>query len=82
MQYRKHSRANTIRLTINISKEQYEYLKILAAQKKISINQYVIEYLKDNICENAVPRIAEKTEFKSLLKEIIDEDDDILRRLV
>ncbi|WP_138107466.1 hypothetical protein [Candidatus Rhabdochlamydia sp. T3358] len=44
-----HQKKPTVRLTIDFPTEQHAYLKMLAAKKGMSMRQYVIESLCENI---------------------------------
>jgi hypothetical protein len=40
---------DTVRLTIDFPAEQHAYLKMLAIKRRVSMRQYVIESLGENI---------------------------------
>lgn len=81
MKQQKHRHIDTVRLTIDFPAEQHAYLKMLAAQKGISMRQYVIESLSKNVEQDKAPAKLGKNKFKKLLNEIIDENEEALRRL-
>ncbi|HSX03605.1 MAG TPA: hypothetical protein VLG76_02625 [Rhabdochlamydiaceae bacterium] len=81
MRRQKHKAIDTVRLTIDFPAEQHAYLKTLAAQKGISMKQYVLESLSANVELKKGQKKIGKNKFKVLLDEIIKEDNDVLRRL-
>ncbi len=80
-QQNRPSDLETVRLTIDFSKEQHAYLKMLAAQKGISMRQYVIESLGVNIDKEKESLDLSENKFKKALSKVIEENDDVLRRL-
>lgn len=72
---------DTVRLTIDFPVEQHGYLKMLAAQRGISMRQYVIESLCENVEAQAKHINLSENKFKSTLGKVISENDDTLRRL-
>lgn len=81
MRRQKHKHPDTVRLTIDFPAEQHAYLKMLAAQNGVSMKQYVLESLSSNVEMQKGQGTIGKNKFKSLLNEIIKEDDEVLRRL-
>ncbi len=82
MRPQKHKFHETIRLTIDFPAEQHAYLKMLAAQRGISMKQYVIESLSRNVESEEVKHVnLSKNKFKKLLPKIIEENKSSLRRL-
>lgn len=61
--------------------EQHAYLKMLAAKNGISMRQYVIEALCENVEQEAKQIDLSENKFKKALKKVLKENDDILRRL-
>lgn len=70
---------DTVRLTIDFPIEQHAYLKMLAAKKGISMRQYVIESLCENVDRQEIDLSENK--FKQALSKVIDENNDVLKRL-
>lgn len=81
MRRQKQKHPDTVRLTIDFPAEQHAYLKMLAAQNGVSMRQYVLESLSANVELKKGQGTIGKNKFKSLLNEIIKEDDEVLRRL-
>jgi uncharacterized protein (DUF1778 family) len=82
MEKHKRRHADTVRLTIDFPAEQHAYLKMLAAKKGMSMRQYVIESLCNSAeVEEVKHTDLSKNKFKKLLKEVVDENEDVLRRL-
>lgn len=82
MRQQKQSHSDTVRLTIDFPAEQHAYLKMLAAQKGVSMKQYIIESLSKNVeSEEIQPVNLGKNKFKKLLPKIIKENKDALKRL-
>lgn len=70
---RKHHRqSETVRLTIDIPKRQHTYIKALAADKGVSLRQFVIAYLPD---------VPDKEKFNKIVEEFLVEHDHALRKL-
>jgi uncharacterized protein (DUF1778 family) len=82
MKHQHHQKENTVRLTIDFPAEQHAYLKMLAAEKGISMRQYVIESLCQNVEQEAKHIDLSENKFKKTLNKVIKENDDVLRRLV
>lgn len=76
-----HKKEDTVRLTIDFPSQQHAYLKMLAAQKGISMRQYVIESLSKNVEQEAKHIDLSENKFKKALKKIIKENHEVLRRL-
>lgn len=76
-----HQKENTVRLTIDFPAEQHAYLKMLAARRGISMRQYVIESLCENVEQEAKHIDLSQNKFKKSLDKVIKENDDVLRRL-
>lgn len=82
MRQHKHRHSETIRLTIDFPAEQHAYLKMLAAQKGVSMKQYVIESLSKNVESEEIKHVnLSKNKFKKLLPKIIEENKAALKRL-
>ena len=77
-----HQKQDTVRLTIDFPAEQHAYLKMLAAKRGVSMRQYVIESLCDNVEKQEAKDIdLSENKFKKALNKVIGENDEILRRL-
>lgn len=73
---------DTVRLTIDFPAEQHAYLKMLAAKRGVSMRQYVIESLCENIEKQEAKYIdLSENKFKKALNKVISENDNVLRRL-
>lgn len=81
MRQQHHSKEETVRLTIDFPAEQHAYLKMLAAKKGISMRQYVVEALCGNVEQEAKHIDLTENKFKKALRKVIDENDDVLKRL-
>lgn len=82
MRQQHHKKEDTVRLTIDFPAEQHAYLKMLAAKRGVSMRQYVIESLCENIEKQEAKHIdLSENKFKKALNKIISENDDVLRRL-
>lgn len=82
MRQRHHRKEETVRLTIDFPAEQHAYLKMLAAKRGVSMRQYVIESLCENIEKQEAKHIdLSENKFKKALNKVISENDDVLRRL-
>ena len=68
-----------IRLTIDFPKDQHTYIKMLAAKEGVSLRQFVIEHLPG--LEKKKHKDVEKDEFDELLKELLVEKAEVLKRL-
>ncbi len=82
MKQQHRQKEETVRLTIDFPVEQHAYLKMLAAKRGISMRQYVIESLCENIEKHEAKHIdLSENKFKKALSKVINENDDVLRRL-
>ena len=82
MRQQHHQKEETVRLTIDFPTEQHAYLKMLAAKRGVSMRQYVIESLCENIEKQEAKHIdLSENKFKKALNKVISENDDVLRRL-
>lgn len=81
MKQQHHQKEETVRLTIDFPVEQHAYLKMIAAKRGISMRQYVIESLCGNVEQEARHIDLSENKFKKALKKVINENDDVLRRL-
>lgn len=82
MRQQHHQKKDTVRLTIDFPTEQHAYLKMLAAERGISMRQYVIEALSENVEKKEAKHIdLSENKFKKALSKVISENDDVLRRL-
>ncbi len=77
----KHQTQDTIRLTIDFPIDQHTYIKMLAAKEGISLRQFVIEHLPNLDTSKKGHKDLEKDEFDELLKELLLEKADVLKRL-
>lgn len=76
MKQQHHQKSETVRLTIDLSIRQHKHLKMLAAEKGVSMRQYVIE----SVCKK-VEQEASDAEFQKAKKKIFKENSEILKRL-
>ena len=82
MRQQHHQKEETVRLTIDFPAEQHVYLKMLAAKRGVSMRQYVIESLCENIEKQEAKHIdLSENKFKKVLNKVISENDDVLKRL-
>lgn len=78
---RSNRKAATVRLTIDFPADQHTYLKMLAAKEGMSLRQFVIEHLPNLNKGQQKHRYVEQDEFDQLLKELLIEKADMLKRL-
>lgn len=71
----------TVRLTIDFPAEQHTYIKMLAAKEGISLRQFVIQHLPNLEKGKKKSKNLENDEFDELLKELLVEKADVLKRL-
>lgn len=76
-----HQHQEIVRFTLDIPAEQHAYLKMLAAQKGISMREYVLESLSKNVESESENIDLRQNKFKKILNDVIEENDDVLRRL-
>lgn len=76
-----HQKQNTVRLTIDFPANQHTYIKMLAAKEGISLRQFVIEHLPNLEKGKNKHKDIENNEFDELLKELLVEKADVLKRL-
>lgn len=82
MKQQHHQKKNTVRLTIDFPAEQHAYLKMLAAKRGVSMRQYVIESLCENVEKQEAKHIdLSENKFKKALNKVVSENDDVLKRL-
>lgn len=82
MKQQHHKKEDTVRLTIDFPAEQHAYLKMLAAKRGVSMRQYVIESLCENVEKQDAKHIdLSENKFKKAMSMVISENDDVLRRL-
>lgn len=82
MDQQHQKKENTVRLTIDFPAEQHAYLKMLAAKRGVSMRQYVIESLCENVEKQEAKHIdLSENKFKKSLNKVINENEDVLRRL-
>lgn len=72
---------DTVRLTIDFPADQHKYLKMLAAKESVSLRQYVIEHLPNLKKGTKKHKDIEQDEFDDLLKDLLVEKADVLKRL-
>ena len=75
-----HQQQDIIRFTLDIPAEQHAYLKMLAARRGISMREYVLESLSNRV-ETEENINLRQNKFKKILKNVLEENDDVLRRL-
>jgi hypothetical protein len=81
-QQQNHHKPETVRLTIDFPMDQHTYIKMLAAKEGISLRQFVIEHLPSlEKKKKKKHKDLERNEFDELLKELLVEKADILKRL-
>lgn len=78
---KQHHKQDTVRLTIDFPINQHTYIKMLAAKEGITLRQFVIEHLPSLEKSKKKHKDLEKDEFDQLLKELLVEKADLLRRL-
>lgn len=76
-----HHKQDTVRLTIDFPADQHIYIKMLAAKEGLSLRQFVIEHLPSLAKNKKKHKDIEKDEFDELLKELLVEKADVLKRL-
>ncbi len=76
-----HHKQETVRLTIDFPVNQHTYIKMLAAKEGVSLRQFVIEHLPNLEKNKKKAKDIEKDEFNELLKELLIEKGDVLKRL-
>lgn len=76
-----HSKQDTVRLTIDFPADQHIYIKMLAAKEGVSLRQFVIEHLPNLERGRKKHKDIDKDEFDELLKELLVEKADVLKRL-
>lgn len=81
MKEQHHKKRDTVRLTIDFPAEQHAYLKMLAAEKGVSMRHYVVESLCKNVEKEAKHIDLSENKFKKAMKKVIKDNDDVLRRL-
>lgn len=81
MRQQHHAKEPTVRLTIDFPAEQHAYLKMLAAKKGVSMRLYVIESLCESVEKEAKGIDLSDNKFKKALSNVLDENDDVLKRL-
>jgi hypothetical protein len=72
---------DTVRLTIDLPVDQHTYIKMLAAREGISLKQFVIDHLPHLEIGKKIHKDIQKDEFDELLKEVLVEKTDVLKRL-
>jgi len=68
-------------LTIDFPADQHTYIKMLAAREGVTLRQFVIERLPTLERSQKKHKNIEKDEFDHLLKELLVEKADVLKRL-
>jgi Antitoxin ParD len=76
-----HKQQETVRLTIDFPADQHTYIKMLAAKEGVSLRQFVIEHLPSLERNKKRHKDIEKGEFDELLRELLLEKADVLKRL-
>lgn len=70
-----------IRLSLDIPIEMHAYLKMLAAKRGISMRQFIMESIGENIEQEAKHIDLSENKFKKALKKVLNDNDDVLERL-
>ncbi|CCB86558.1 unknown protein [Parachlamydia acanthamoebae UV-7] len=78
---KQNPKPSTVRLTIDFPLDQHTYIKMLAAKEGVSLRQFVIEHLPSLDEGKKKHKDVEKDEFDELLKELLVEKADVLKRL-
>lgn len=81
MTHQHQHKQETVRLTIDFPVAQHTYIKMLAAKEGISLRKFVIEHLPSLGENKKKHKDIEKDEFDRLLKELLVEKADVLKRL-
>lgn len=76
-----HHKQDVIRLTIDFPIDQHTYIKMLAAKEGVSLRQFVIEHLPSLKKKEKKGKDIPKDEFDELLKELLIEKGQVLKRL-
>jgi hypothetical protein len=76
-----HQKQDTVRLTIDFPVDQHTYIKMLAAKEGVSLRQFVIEHLPNLKKSKKKHKDIEEDEFDELLKELLIEKADVMKRL-
>ena len=71
----------TVRLTIDFPADQHTYIKMLATKEGVSLRQFVIEHLPNLETGKKKQKDLAEDEFSELLKELLVEKADVLKRL-
>lgn len=71
----------TVRLTIDFPVDQHTYIKMLAAKEGVSLRQFVIQHLPSLKKGKKKHKDLKNDEFDELLKELLVEKADVLKRL-
>lgn len=81
MKHKQSHAHDTVRLTIDFPADQHKYIKMLAAKESISLRQFVIDHLPSLHKGKKRHHDIEHDEFDDLLKELLVEKADVLKRL-
>ena len=81
MKQKQEHKEDTVRLTIDFPADQHKYIKMLAAKESISLRQFVIQHLPNLHKSKKKHQDIEQDEFDELLKELLIEKADVLKRL-
>lgn len=76
-----HQKQDTVRLTVDFPVDQHTYIKMLAAKEGVSLRRFVIEHLPSLDQGKKKHQDIKKDEFDELLKELLVEKADVLKRL-
>lgn len=71
----------TTRVTVDFPLNRHKRLKALAALKGVSLQEFVRSCVDEKIHEQLDEKNLDDQQFRKLLKEITEEDEDILKRL-
>lgn len=64
-------------MTVDFPKEQHRHLKARAALEGVTLQQYIRSHIMEKVESSDIP----DAKFKKVMKKIMEEDEDILRRL-
>jgi hypothetical protein len=80
MKQHHHHKQETVRLTIDIPIDQHTYIKMLSANRGVTLRKFVIEHLP-NLEHKEKHEEIKEDEFDKLLKELLVEKGELLKRL-
>lgn len=75
---RVHSRPKkTTRVTVDFPEKEHRKLKALASLAGMSLQEYIRSHIMEKVNVTKIP----DAKFKKLMEQILEEDEDVLRRL-